>query len=94
MSFIKEKSEFGDLSVNADVQNSTELVNPFLNLFFRVRLGASESSVSNKLGDRAGLKGLLSAADFDIDGDSSLMTWPVLSGNSDSIAEFVDGCGS
>lgn len=89
LSFIKEKGEFGNLSVDANIQNSTELVNPFFNLLFWVWLSSSEGSVSNELWDWTVLKGLLSATNFDVDGDGSLVAWPILSCNSDSVTEFV-----
>ena len=73
---------------------ASKLVNPFFDLFFGVGLSSSESTMSNKLGDGAVLKSLLSATDFDINSDGSLVTGPVLGGDSDSIGEFGEGGGS
>ena len=94
MTFIEEKSESADFSVNFDLKDSSEPVNPFLDLLLWVSLGTSEGSVGNKLGDWAVLECLLSASDFNVDSDGSLITGPVLSGDSDSVAEFGDSSGS
>ena len=94
MSFIEEKSESGDFSVNFNFEGASEPVDPFFDLLLGVSLGASESSVGNKLWDGAVFKSLLSASDFDINSDGSLITGPVFSCDSDSIAKFGYGGGS
>lgn len=94
MIFIEEKCELGDFSVNIDIKNSTKLVNPLFNLLFWVSLSTFQSSMSNKLGNRTILQSLLSASNLDIDGDSSLVAWPVFSGDSHTVAKFTYSCGS
>ena len=70
MSFIEEKSESCYLSVGLNFEDSSEFIDPFLYLFFRVLLGASKGSMSNELGNWTGLQGLLSASCFNIDCDT------------------------
>jgi hypothetical protein len=94
LSLIEEKSESGDFSVDLNFERSSKLVDRFFNLLLGVCLGASEGSMGNKLRYRAVFKSLLSASDLNINSDGSLITGPVLSGDSDSIAEFGYGGGS
>ena len=54
-------------------------------------MGSSKCAVGYELSYRAVIECLLSAANFDVDGDSRLVSGPVLSGHSDSVAEFSDG---
>jgi hypothetical protein len=92
--FIEEKSESADFSVDFNFEDSSEPVDPFLDLLLWVGLGTSEGSMGNELGDWAVLKCLLSASDFNIDSDGSLVAGPVFGGDSDSVAELGDGGGS
>ena len=92
--FIEEKSESADFSVDFNFEDSSEPVDPFLDLLLWVGLGTSEGSMGNELGDWAVFKCLLSASDFNIDSDGSLVAGPVFGGDSDSVAELGDGGGS
>jgi hypothetical protein len=94
LGFIEKQSESGNLSVDLNFERPSEPVDPFFDLFFGVGLSASQSSMGNELGDRAVLQGLLSASDLDTDGDCSLISWPVFSGDSDAVSEFSESGGS
>ena len=94
MGFIEEQSESGNLSVDLDLERTSEPVDPFFDLFFGMGLSASQGSVGDELGDRAVLQGLLSASDFDVDGDCGLVSWPVFGGDSDTVAELGESGGS
>lgn len=91
MTLVKEQSELAQFSVDVHLQDSPELVNPLFHLLLGVSLSASEGSMGNELSNWAVLQSLLSASDFDVDRDGSLMARPVFSGDSDAVAEFVDG---
>jgi len=94
LSLVKEQSEFCYLSSCVDFEDASESVNPFFDLLFGVGLGASKSAMGDELRNRAVFEIFLSGAGLDVDGDGGLTAWPVLGGDSDSVAEFTDGCGS
>lgn len=94
LGFIEEKSKAGDLSVHLHLQDASESINPFLNLFFWVGLGASQSSMGHKLCHWTVLQSLLSASHLDIHSDGSLVSGPVFSSHSDTITKLRQSGGS